>query len=136
MNDNLDIAIALFKAMMSKDYDTVRALFDPAVTFQTAFGAGTGPEGLIELSETFHRAMPDLEHKMVDCVAADETVAWELEFSGTHTGPLATPGGTIPPTGRRLHFSSCDYIKLAGGRVVSFHLYMDSGALLAQLSGA
>ena len=57
----------------------------------------------------------------------------EFRGIGTHTGPLATPMGVIPPTGRRVDFPLCDVWEVRDGKVVSTHNYFDVMSLLGQL---
>jgi len=54
-------------------------------------------------------------------------------YSGTHTGPLVGPGGTIPATGRAFSFPFCDVLRAREGKFVSHHIYWDNVTFLAQL---
>jgi len=53
--------------------------------------------------------------------------------AGTHTGPLATPQGEVPPTGRTLQLPICLGFEVAAGRITSNHAYYDQMTLAAQL---
>jgi predicted ester cyclase len=66
-------------------------------------------------------------------VAAGDAAAVEGTFSGTHTGPLATPQGTIPATGRRVSISYCIVGRSRDGKLASGHNHFDLLGILAQL---
>jgi len=59
--------------------------------------------------------------------------AAEVRFSGTHTGPLASPGGKIAPTGRPFAFDYLHVSRLAGDQIASDHIYFDQLGFLNQL---
>jgi ketosteroid isomerase-like protein len=54
-------------------------------------------------------------------------------FSGTHTGPLATPAGDVPPTGKPLRLAFADVFVIRDGLIVEHHIYYDQVAFLTQL---
>jgi ketosteroid isomerase-like protein len=60
-------------------------------------------------------------------------VAAEARFTATHTGPLASPGGDIPPTDKPVALDYVDVTRFAGGRIASEHVYFDQVAFLSQL---
>jgi predicted ester cyclase len=66
-------------------------------------------------------------------IAQDDAVVVEFTGRGTHTGPLATPAGDIPATGRSATLQFVDVYEVVGGKIKSQHNYFDSGALMAQL---
>lgn len=82
----------------------------------------------------FKSAFPDLviKHTVV-FQDAGGNVALEFEGEGTHTGPLAGPGGTIPPTGKKVKFLVCETHRIVDGKISSIHNYQDSGSLMRQL---
>jgi steroid delta-isomerase-like uncharacterized protein len=83
---------------------------------------------------SFKSAFPDLiiKHTLV-FEDANGNVALEFEGEGTHTGPLASPGGAIPPTGKKVKFLVCETHRIVNGKIASIHNYQDSGSLMRQL---
>jgi len=75
----------------------------------------------------------DLQHHARHHVENNDTIALDLEVSGTHTGPMHTPTATIPPTGRRVVWDSCDYVRVRGGKIVARHVYHDPAPFFAAL---
>ena len=79
-------------------------------------------------------AFPDFRFELARAFGAGGWVCVEGVFTGTHSGPLASPGGeTIPPTGRQVRVPLCMVLRLAGGRIVEVHEYNDQLGFLAQL---
>ena len=81
----------------------------------------------------FLRAFPDLNHQILATVQAGDAVATEARFTATHTGPLASPGGDIPPTGKPVALDYVDITLFTDGRIASEHIYFDQVAFLSQL---
>jgi steroid delta-isomerase-like uncharacterized protein len=73
--------------------------------------------------------MPDLKVEVEATVASDDMVAASFVYSGTH-------GGTyfgIAPTGRLLHFTSCDIFRVKSGQCTEHWGMGDLAGLFAQL---
>jgi steroid delta-isomerase-like uncharacterized protein len=84
--------------------------------------------------DDFFRAFPDLHATLRRNVTADDTVAYETAVSGTHQGPLASPAGEIPPTGRRVEFDAAGFVRIDGeGRILEENRYYDLAGLVAML---
>jgi predicted ester cyclase len=92
-----------------------------------------GCEALRQMLGAYLTGFPDLRHHVRSFVESGDTIALELEVSGTHTGPMMTPAGTIPATGRKIVWDSCDYLRVRNGKVVSWHVYHDSLPFLTAL---
>ena len=71
-------------------------------------GAGSPPqigtEGIKRQAVLLRTAIPDLHVTLNDQVAEGDRVASRWTGSGTHTGPLQFPTGTIAPTGNHISF--------------------------------
>ena len=52
---------------------------------------------------------------------------------GTHTGPLDTPEGEIPPTGNRVRMPEVIVMEMESGKVEVMKAYVDRHAIMAQL---
>jgi predicted ester cyclase len=83
--------------------------------------------------EVFLRAFPDLHHEVLSTVEEDNQIAADARFTGTHTGPLASPGGDIAPTGKTVTLDYADVLRFAGEKLQSEHVYFDQTAFLTQL---
>jgi hypothetical protein len=62
-----------------------------------------------------------------------ETVIVRLALQGTHTGPLETPLGTIPPTGKGMDAPCVDIFELENGKIRKFDCFPEGSVILTQL---
>ncbi|MCX4098532.1 ester cyclase [Nocardia sp. alder85J] len=72
---------------------------------------------------------PDLTTSVERLVAADDTVAIHLMWSGTHTGAY----GGVEPTGRRVTISDLALWRFDGDLVVEIRTLQDQFGLLKQI---
>jgi len=81
-------------------------------------------------------AMPDLKLTVKNRIATEDQIASEVEFSGTHTGPLQMAPGTppIPPTGKTVNNGKGTYfVRFRGGKAVEVHTYPDNAGMMMAL---
>ena len=93
----------------------------------------TGPTGIGVTVEVFAKAFPDMHRELYRFVTVDNVVIVELALQGTHKGPLPTPMGVIPPTGKRMDTPCCDVFRLVDGKIQSFNCYPSGTVMFAQL---
>ena len=93
----------------------------------------TGPTGIGVTVEVFAKAFPDMHRELYRFVTVDNVVIVELALQGTHKGPLPTPMGVIPPTGKRMDTPCCDVFRLVDGKIKSFNCYPSGTVMFAQL---
>ena len=133
MGQAKDVVDRMWDAMEVRDLDGVVGATDPQLDFRMGPQRASGPAEFVPFLEAYLNAFSDFRHEVLDFVEAGDTVALELVVRGTHTGPLETPQGTIPATGREVVWESTDYVKVHDGRIVSWHVYTDGLAFMAQL---
>jgi predicted ester cyclase len=92
-----------------------------------------GKDALLALLRGYREAFPDLRHTVRDHVVSDQGIALELLVEGTHQGPMVTPQGVIPPTGKKVVWDSCDFIRVSAGKVAAWHVYHDPLPFLTAL---
>ena len=92
-----------------------------------------GPEGCREWLATFRTALPDARTELINVLVDGDRVATEHVGRGTHRGPLVTPAGTIPPTGRPIELRIAEMYQVQAGKIRYLRAYYDSAALLRQL---
>lgn len=118
-----------------------RADLDASMSVLAADVVTTGPgappmHGATEFKpfiQGFVTAFPDAKVRTDRVFEAGDTIVAEGVYSGTHTGPLAGNGMTVPPTGRRLELHFADLFKVRDGKVVEHNIYFDQGELMMQL---
>jgi steroid delta-isomerase-like uncharacterized protein len=94
----------------------------------------TGRDGFMQFMRGFKDAFPDIQIAHQRAIASGDDVAIEFVWSGTHTGPLATPQGAIPPTGKSVSGARvCELVRFKDGKVASLTNYQDVGTWMRQL---
>lgn len=98
------------------------------------FGATyRGPEGYKQFAMAWARAFPDSKLEITNLFTTEEQALVEYTGRGTHTAPLTSPMGEIPPTGRKAELHLCDVLTLRNGKIVVWHSYYDAFGFLQQL---
>ena len=92
-----------------------------------------GHEGFRQFMQGWVDAFPDSTTEDTTAYAGEEFGVTEFIGRGTHEGPLVSPAGEIPPTGRSVEFRLCEVYKFRDGKIVSGHTHFDSLGLMAQL---
>ena len=94
-----------------------------------------GREAIEKDMASFLTAMPDVHATVSTVLASGDTVAIEMEVTGTQTGPLELPDGELPPTGRRVNQRFAAFSRFdAQGRIADERRYYDLATIQAQLS--
>jgi steroid delta-isomerase-like uncharacterized protein len=103
------------------------------VMVEPSTGTVHGMDAFIGHAQGFAQAFPDSRLEVHALIEAGNRVVVEGAYTGTHTGPLATPQGTVPPTGRTLALPYCEVFEVSAGRIASKHVYYDQMTFAAQL---
>jgi len=99
-----------------------------------AFGQKlTGRDGFRQFMQRFAVAFPDMKKEITNQVASEDQVVSEFRLRGTHDGPLQTPTGELPPTGKAVELSVIEVIGVRGGKVAELRNYSDTATLMRQL---
>ncbi len=136
MTDNNDAtAREFYDAWNARDFDRVAGLVarDGEIVLVGSGARFVGSEGAKQWSLGWAGGFPDGEVSIDRVLSAGDDVVVQFTGRGTHTGDFVTPGGTLPPTGRRAALQFCDVMHLRGGRITSMHSYFDTASLLTQL---
>jgi steroid delta-isomerase-like uncharacterized protein len=82
----------------------------------------------------FLKAFPDARFVANQTVVSGDTIAMEWTFTGSQTGPLAGPAGTIQPSGKRVTLKGAEFFRLdAQGLIVDERGYFDLVSFLTQI---
>src|SRR2546430_11574190 len=122
-----------YAGVNSGDLDAALSVFDPECEIVTPDGTMTGAAAQRAIGETFRTAAPDNRLKALRTFEAGDTIVVEGVYSGTHTGPLVGPAGTIPATVRAFSFPYVDVLQAHDGMFISHRIYWDNVTFLAQL---
>jgi steroid delta-isomerase-like uncharacterized protein len=127
-----DWAAALDRA----DLDGSLEYVAPEVECSNPVATTHGPAELRALFDVFWTALPDFKHEFSQVLEDDAIVAIEGIASGTHQGPLASPTGEIPLTGRSVTFPFAAWARVENGKIVRFHGYWDVAGFMQQIGAA
>jgi steroid delta-isomerase-like uncharacterized protein len=135
MPNVIETAKAATIAYNDKNWDKVKAAFTENGVYDEK-GTGRQVQGVGQIIEAFQgcaKAIPDSKAAFIAEYASGDTAILEVVWSGTHTGPLLTPTGTIPPSKKRIEVPACQVLKIEGGKVKSYTHYFDMLTLLKQI---
>ncbi len=133
--DPAQLATDLVTAFNNSDWEAFRqslsadSVYDEVGTSRTLEGVDT----IIDALQGWKEAMPDAKGT-VDCaISTGNTAVLELTWTGTHTGPLEGPGGTIAPTGRQQTTRAGWVLECDSGKVTQSRHYFDMLSFMQQL---
>ena len=132
---NADVARALYAAINDRDADAGAAcMADKAEWREVPTGQiYRGPAGWRANMDFWLGAFPDGRVEVTNLIDGGEWVAVEYTGRGTNTGPMSTPEGELPPTGRSVEIPMVDLWQFEDGKVVSGRSYFDMAGMMTQL---
>ena len=135
MRDSRGIADKLLAAFNSRNPESVAQLYSPKqVTVLPGMEPIHGREGKAELLSGFYRAFPDLTIGLQLVIVSGNHIVCEGTMTGTHTGPLLSHAGEVPPTGRHMTLPIVYILTVAeDGLIVADRTYFDNATFSAQL---
>ena len=134
----IDAAKSPIVAYNEKKWDKVKAsvtagfVYDEIATGRKVEGA----DAAIVLWKGWAEAFPDSKATFHGALASGNGVVLEVTWKGTHKGPLQTPKGSIPATGKPIEIRACIVAELAGDKVKLQRQYFDMATLLQQIGVA
>lgn len=133
MSDARDLAEAHVRAFNERGWNRAADIYAPDVEVVEPGGTTVGIEDFLRHAQGFATAFPDSRMQVTTMIDATDRAVVEGVYTGTHTGPLATPQGQVPPTGRTLRLPICLVFEAVAGRIASNHVYYDQMTFAAQL---
>jgi predicted ester cyclase len=133
MNDAALLARHALELMDEGKLDEWEETMQPDCAFTGPGSTLHGRRAIREFVEGFKQAFPDVRHTLDSVYAAGDTVIVEVTLTATHAGPLRSPAGEIPPTGRSIRLAEAQVIELRDGKAASMRTYFDRMDMLAQL---
>jgi steroid delta-isomerase-like uncharacterized protein len=123
-----------YERFSTGDMDGAASIYrDDVVTVEPALGRATSLAEWRAYGDAFRRACPDAHMVLHEVLEGGDTVAVEATFAGTFTGPLASPQGELPPTGKTFEVPFADFFRFRDGLVAEHHVYYDQVGFMAEL---
>ena len=132
-----ETATRLLEAFNVGDWDAFRAgVTDDVVYVESGTGRRIeSADAYLALCQGWRAALPDVSGTVHRALEGGGVVAQEVTWTGTHDGPLPTPDGDIPATGRAVSVDATLWIETRGDVVAEVHHHLDVMALMAQIGG-
>jgi steroid delta-isomerase-like uncharacterized protein len=130
-----DVLQALADTFNAREFDRLPELvvngaeFDDVAMRRVVHGSG----GIADYMRMWAGAFSDMHLETLAIVSDERHVAGEFRARGTHDGPLASPAGEVPPTGRTLDERFTWFAEVTDGRIVAVRDYYNAMAVMAQL---
>jgi steroid delta-isomerase-like uncharacterized protein len=136
--DSASIAERFAQTLSAHDMDAFAALFaEGYVNHQVSAAAPPPPPGVrpkaavVAFFAARLKGLPDLKVSVQTSLAEAEKTAASFAYEGTHQGLYYG----VPPTGKRIFFTSCDIFRLGDGLIVEHWGMGDIAGVVAQLKG-
>lgn len=135
MGEARDLLDQMTTAVTSGDAEALADCYaEDVVVVAPDSGEVRGRAAAVDYFRPFFEAFSDVEWEEIARNEAGSVAIDEGYFTGTHTAPLAVPGGEpIAATGKRLRLRECDIATVADGRITSHRVYFDQIELMTQL---
>jgi hypothetical protein len=86
----------------------------------------SGPEGARRNAEGWLIPFSDVNVELLNVVSAGDWAIAEAVGRATHSGPLQTPMGEVPATGKEMEPTSAPLIRVRDGKIVEGRDYYDA----------
>ncbi|HVK25830.1 MAG TPA: ester cyclase [Actinokineospora sp.] len=133
MTEVRDLAELHVRSFNERAWHLAPELYAPDLAVVQPDGSSQGVDAFLRHAQGMATAFPDSRMEITTIVESDGRAVVEGCYQGTHTGPMATPQGEVPPTGRPLSLPICIVFEAAAGRITSLHPYYDQMTLATQL---
>jgi steroid delta-isomerase-like uncharacterized protein len=131
-----DVARESIECYNAGDFDRLRSLladdfYEEELATQRRL---EGADARIEAAHGWKRAFPDERGTITGAYTSGNTVAIEITWEGTQSGPLAMPDGQeLPPSNKRMTVKSVEVIEIEDGKLKALRHYFDLMTILRQI---
>jgi predicted ester cyclase len=129
-----DVLNRILASWETKDADKTAALYEPDAIYYLYPDVMHGREAVKESVEDWFTAFPDANWELINLMSSEDTFIAEGVFKGTHTGPMRTPDGEIPPTGKPVEMPCCFIGRVSeNGLIAEDRTYLNAAMMMEQL---
>ena len=132
---NSEVSVKLMTNFNAAQWDEWREhIADDATMEDMAIGyKASGGDEVAGYAQGWKMAFPDKVGKCERRHVAGDVILEECSWTGTHTGDMMTPNGTIPPTNKTMKISNILVWEFEDGKVKSAKNYLDMMSMMSQL---
>jgi steroid delta-isomerase-like uncharacterized protein len=95
-----------------------------------------GADQMVQAYQGWKQAAPDGKGTITNAFGSGNLVLLEVTWTGTQTGPVVGPSGTIPPSGKAWNIMGAQVITIEGGQIRALRQYFDLLTMLQQIGAA
>lgn len=132
---NVAVVTSLYERFNAGDIDGIVALCHQDVELLDVPSGVvfSGHDGIRNWMQVWKTAAPDSQTELTLTIADGDYVATEHIGRGTHTGPLVSPDGEIPATGRSIELRFAEVFELRNEKITRLRAYTDTMTFLRQI---
>jgi predicted ester cyclase len=121
--------------LSDQKWDDYKAGLDPAASYEEVATRqrAEGVEEYVKAVQRWWRAFSDLKVTLINGFDSGDMVVAEVEWEGTHNGPLETPFGTIQATNKRGRSRAVIIARIKNDKIVETRHYFDLLTVLEQM---
>ena len=133
-----DVLERNLKAFTAGNWNGFKAtLTDDAIYEEEATGRRVqGGDAAVQAVGPWIRAFPDMGFTIKEAIGSGDALVVELDWTGTHKGPLVGPFGSIPATGKYSKLPAVQVVRFDGDRIRELRHYFDLLTLLRNIGVA
>ncbi|MDO8611978.1 MAG: ester cyclase [Dehalococcoidia bacterium] len=138
MADLVKLAWENVEAYGADDWTRLKAVLTPDCLYDEVGSQRRlqGAEEMVQAYQGWKQAIPDGKGAIGSTFVNGNKVAQEVTWTGTHNGPLNTPQGAIPPSGKSISVPGVQIITFEGDKIVEFRQFFNLLTLLQQIGAA
>lgn len=133
MGQNVDLLRKGLALNDARDHAGFRATMAPDVEVVAPQGTFRGRDEVMAFFKQEWTAFTRGETAIVTALESEDWVSAECRITAVNDGPLTTPMGEIPATGRAIDLTYALWARQEAGLLKSLRLYFDSMAYAGQL---
>ena len=133
--DLTQVAQDIIEAFNTDDWARFKAPLAANVVYEEN-GTGRriqGADAYVQVTKEWKQAFPDAKGTIRNSLSSGNAVVQEVLWEGTQTGALPTPGGTLPPSGRRVMVPAMLWLTFQGDQIQEVHHHIDVMGMMQQL---
>ena len=133
--DLIRIAQDNLAAFNSANWDRFKASMTPNSVYEELATQRRiqGADDIVAANQGWKTAFPDAKGTETSVVASGNVVVQEITWAGTNSGPMETPNGTMPATGKSATVRAVMVSTFEGDKIKETHHYFDMMSMLQQL---
>ncbi len=133
MTEAAELGERWFQALTAGDVEAAVGLLSDDVEFGSPAGTIKGSAEVRQFLQGYQLGFPDAKFAVSAVYGSGQTAALEGAYSGTNSGPLTSPSGEIPATGKYASVLFVTVLETDGERITGHRAYWDQVGFMAQL---